>query len=232
MNTRQNNQRWGRLGLLLLTATLAMSGCILKIGALPPTSTPTETKVQSPQTDQGPTETSGTPVPVDTATPAPTDTPDIISVAIVNVDLIKVHTGPADHFPVIAEITYGEVLRILGRNVQKTWLYVLIPDDRAGWILVEEVEGNFDLDGLPVIQIEPSPTPTEAEPYGGAILAPPDLDGITPSSARNPLRSTLALAAVALLLGVVVRVFLVVAGRRQSTRPSLARFFQIIISLF
>ncbi|MFC1878430.1 SH3 domain-containing protein [Chloroflexota bacterium] len=227
-----------QFGALLFAAslftTLGLGGCVLKTGTLPASIAATATEKRSPEPHQGQVETTNTPAPVDTATPAPTDTPEIVSVAIVNVDLINVHSGPALRYPVIAEITYGEVLRILGRNAQKTWLYVLIPDDLAGWILVEEVEGNFDLDSLPVIQFEPSPTPTESEePYGGAILVPPDLDGIAPASARNPQRSALSLVAVLLLLVLVFAVYAVTANRRQPAhRTSLARLLQIIISLF
>ena len=216
--------------ILLLIMVLAMSGCVFKVGELPPTATATE----KPAPEQAGLQPSDTPRPVDTATLAPTDTPEVVSVAIVNVDLIKVYEGPAKTYPVIAEITYGEVLRILGRNMQKTWLYVLIPDDRAGWILVEEVEGNFDLDNLPVIQFEPTPTATKTgEPYGGAILVPPDLDGVSPASARNPVRSALAMVAVVLVLAWMLAVNTLTAVRKRPARAhALARLFQIIISSF
>ena len=233
MNKNRKPYKWGRMALLPIIATLLLSGCIFKIGTLPPTGTATPTIEDGPRPEQGQAVSTDTPIPVDTATPSPTDTPEVISVAIVGIELINVHSGPALRYPVIAEITYGEVLRILGRNEQKTWLYVLIPDDRAGWILVEEVEGNFDLDSLPVIRFEPTPTPTQVEePYGGAILAPPELDGIAPASARNPIRSALALAAVVLLLIVIAGIYLAALSRRQSLRPSLARLLQIVLSLF
>jgi len=235
MKMKNNNTLRRIISILLaMIAALALSGCIFNTK---PSSTPTpivETKSSSPGKAGQKTEAASALAFTDTPTPSDTPTPRVISTAVIKIDKIDVYTGPGKTYPILAQVTYGEILRILGRNEQKTWLYVLIPDNRKGWILEKDLEEELDLDALPVILPTPTATPktTEETPYGLGILVPPDLDGVTPAAARNPARKSLSMAATfILILLVFILNFRFLIQKRPAFKLSFTRILQIITSL-
>ena len=125
---------------------------------------------------------------------------------------------------------FGTTLRVIGVNPERTWFLVLLPDDRQGWVPVESLEIDFDMDILPEVPGEPVPTDDGPAPYGQGILVPPDLSGVAPAAASNPMRKGLALIAASWLALLVASAY---SLRRKPTplRPSLARLLQMIASM-
>jgi hypothetical protein len=180
-----------------------------------------------------------------TQTPAPTDFEPLITI---KVDQADVRAGPDPIFTVLIQVKLGMTLRAVGRNEANTYLLILLPDKRQGWIPVEAAEFDFDLELLPIADSPPTPTLTptptktpaprgatpgrpgpqttsDASPYGQGMLAPPELPGVAPSAPASPIRRTLgALAAAVFSLAIWW-----VSG---SVRTSLSRFVQILASLF
>ena len=183
--------------------------------------------------------------PGKTHTPAPTDFEPLITI---KVDQADVRTGPDLVFPVLIQVKLGLTLRAVGRNEANTYLLILLPDKRQGWIPIDAAEFDFDLELLPIVDSPPTPTftptPTKtpqpagatpgspgpqttsgASPYGQGMLAPPELPGVAPAAPASPMRRTLGVFAAGLFS-------LAIWWVSGSVRMHLARLAQVLTSLF
>jgi hypothetical protein len=149
-------------------------------------------------------------------------------VASVVVDQAQVRTGPGEQHPLLTTIEGPISVRVIGINSQKTWLFILLPDNRQGWIPVASVKVEFDLDLLPVVKDTPLP-PT---PYGSSMLVPPQLLGVTPASPSSPGRTALSVIAVSALALLVLGASAVHSRHERARRPTFQRLLQILTSLF
>lgn len=166
--------------------------------------------------------------PVNTNRPDSTSTPELSFIAIVIVDDVPVYSGPAETYDVIARIENRTALRVIGISPDKEWFFILLPDNRQGWIRIETVAYDFDIDLLPVVIGTATPT----APYGQGMLVPPHLLGITPGLPSTPGRSVLSLVAVLTLLVLLVSVVQRVPGRSAYQLPKmLSRAIQFLFSL-
>lgn len=69
-------------------------------------------------------------VPTPTLTPRPTATPAFD--AFVNMDGVKVYSGPGQTYPIVGELGLQEGLTIAGRNCNCAWLKITAPSE--GWV--------------------------------------------------------------------------------------------------
>lgn len=151
-------------------------------------------------------------------------TPTVAFTAKVVVDKVLVQADSGFHFPVIASIDEQISVRVLGVSHSKTWLLILLPDNQQGWIPVDAVDFDFDINVIPVIKETPHPP----KPYGAMILVPPQLSGVSPGSQNSPTRGILSLVAfsgLAILIASASNEFI----KRKS--PRRLSFLRIIYSL-
>ena len=126
--------------------------------------TPTETSPQVPFVFIGetveptatPTSTpTSTPIPIPPATPACT-------IAIVTTTGLNIRSGPSTDYPVIAGITWGDSVAVLGQSSGGAWIFVRTNDGTQGWITRSLTDFGFDC--LVVIIPAPPPPPTIPPP--------------------------------------------------------------------
>jgi hypothetical protein len=92
--------------------------------------------------------------------------------AVVNV-AANVRLGPGLSYGIVAGgAAAGTRVSLIGRNSDSSWLNVVLPDDREGWILASllTVNPNFSLASLDVIEVAP---PTVGGNGGNGGSAPP-----------------------------------------------------------
>ena len=221
-------QKWAWIGpIALAVLVVALSGCSLFKSATP-TLAPQPDETEEPGvTDQVTDTQAPASEPTDKPAAVVTFTPTIAFLATITVDQVDVHTGPGYEHPVLLTIDEPITVRVIGINPLKTWFFILLPDNRQGWIPIEALEYGFDLNLLPVIKETPTPTT-----YGENMLVPPQLLGVTPASPSSPARGALSVTAI-FALGILVlgaSGALTVRGRRRSRRW-LPRLLQTLISL-
>lgn len=116
--------------------------------AAPPTATPTAIP-------------SNTPTPTQTVTPLPSDTPispTPASSAVVNTDA-ACRQGPGDSFPGSSYLTVGEVVTIVGRNLEATWWLVQKEDGaQICWASKDVLTLSGDTLGVAIMSALPTPT--------------------------------------------------------------------------
>jgi hypothetical protein len=100
--------------------------------------------------------------------------------AVVNA-AANVRTGPGLTYGILAGgASPGTQVVLIGRNSDSTWLNIILPDDREGWIFANllTVNPNFDVASLDVIEVDP---PTTGGNGGSAppppVSAPPVASG-------------------------------------------------------
>lgn len=64
---------------------------------------------------------------------------------------LNVRTGPNVGFPVITTLPGGTGVALLGRDHTSTWLKVIIPDGRQGWVNGYYIDTNVPVASLPVL---------------------------------------------------------------------------------
>lgn len=72
------------------------------------------------------------------------------------VDNLNLLVGPGTSYAVLATLTKGQPVTVLGRSVSRDWLVVLTADDQEGWVFRPFIETESDVASLPV-----------SEAYGG-----------------------------------------------------------------
>ena len=72
--------------------------------------------------------------------------------AFVTNDPIPVYVGPDRGYQLVGRAQPGEVLALSGRNDAVTWVYVYLPDGRAGWVAANSsFLPSASLNDLPII---------------------------------------------------------------------------------
>lgn len=156
------------LGTLCLVTCLAglLGACLFNIGQ--PTAEPTATATLPPAPTTRPTFTPIPPTPTRTPTltptPAPkaTATPAAPSVSV-TADLLNVRETPSTDAKILARLTKGTVLPVVGRNVAADWLLVKLSDGRQGWVALQWVESSVPPTTLPINE-SAAPAPTRIPP--------------------------------------------------------------------
>lgn len=98
--------------------------------------------------------------------------PSAVSATITNPTL-NVRGGPGVNYAAIGTLKAGDVVQVIGRNADTTWLVIQGADVR-GWIINTaiylRITGNVAR--LPLVAIPPSPIPTNTTGGGGQPLVP------------------------------------------------------------
>ncbi len=142
---------------LLLCAAVLFFGVRNFAGFATAGAKPTATEVAVEQPTETEVATTDTPEAA-TATPAPTATIAVVTVKLN--DRLRVRAGPGTTFGVLATLDAGTTLTPLGRNQDSSWLQVQIPGgSEMGWVSAQYVTVNGDVNTLPVVNPNASPTP-------------------------------------------------------------------------
>jgi len=78
--------------------------------------------------------------------------------------VLNFRTGPGTGYSVIRQLTYGEILPIIGRLGDNTWLKLRDSGWREGWINADYVTIYGDCLNVPVVQSSATPTSTAPTP--------------------------------------------------------------------
>ncbi|NLE45483.1 MAG: SH3 domain-containing protein [Chloroflexi bacterium] len=143
------------------------------LNAAAPTPAPTATVPPATTTLPAPTTVAPSPTPVaptltPTASPAPTLTatqqpsPTAISegpLASMLSATLNVRAGPGTGHAVIATAKQGERLPVTGRNLDGSWLEVMLPEGRSGWISASLAQLNVPAGTVAAARTIPTPPP-------------------------------------------------------------------------
>jgi len=94
------------------------------------------------------------------ATPAPPSLPD----ATVNTGRLNVRENPGEGAPIMTSIPRDTPLDIIGRMADSSWVQVIIPDGRTGWVYAPLLQINITLATVPVVNVRFIPLPPTATP--------------------------------------------------------------------
>ncbi len=158
------------IGLLLLFLAAVFAGCggeesaaePLPLRTPRPTFTPTPLAPAATTAPEPPTAVPAAPAP-----PAPSG-PQVP--AVVNSDLVNVRTGPGTDQPIVATITNGQAIDLIGQNQEGDWWQVCCVDGQTGWVFYAYMTAQGATDALPVVGEAPQPAPTTPPP---PTAAPP-----------------------------------------------------------
>ncbi len=119
-----------------------------------PTNQPAQAQATIPPTAQ--------PVPpTNTPVPPPTNTPDTTPRATITQNM-NVRSGPGTGYGVAGAGEVGQTAEIIGRNADNSWVQIKYPagGEGTGWLYVELIKVDGNLDKVGVVQVAPPPTPT------------------------------------------------------------------------
>jgi hypothetical protein len=134
------------------------------------TPTPQPTEIPGRQSAPSPTRVIPSPTPTSTEeSPAASPEEDSLK-AEVTVAAGNVRSGPGLAYPVIGQVSRGDVLIVLGRNAPGDWLQIA-RDDRSGWLSGSLVKLNSDVTGLEVAEV-PAPPPASPTATPGPSQVP------------------------------------------------------------
>jgi len=144
------------LGNLLVKPSLTPTATATVTATATATATATTTATATATTTATATSTSK---PTATKTTAPSSTPE--TTVKVSGDSVNLRTGPGANFAKVRMLTSGELLILLGRLSDNTWLYVKTSDGQEGWIetTLVDLAGN-NVDYHPVKTPPPPEIPT------------------------------------------------------------------------
>jgi len=144
------------LGNLLVTPSLTPTAAATAAS----TSTPTPTQNAAPSSTPAATATAtSTSTPTPTQNAAPSSTPE--TTVRVSCDFVNLRAGPGISFTAVRQFTFGELLMLLGRVSDNTWLYVKTSDGQAGWVKTTSVDlAGTNLDYHPIEMSSYSPETT------------------------------------------------------------------------
>jgi uncharacterized protein YraI len=104
-----------------------------------------------------------TPTSTSNSTATKTTAPSSTSETTVKVSgyFVNLRTGPGSNFAAVRKLTFGELLILLGRLSDNTWLYVKTSDGQEGWINTTWVDlAGIYVYSLPVKKSPPPEIPT------------------------------------------------------------------------
>jgi eukaryotic-like serine/threonine-protein kinase len=144
---------------------------------LKPTTPPTATLTPPPTATLTPPPTL---TPTTPPTLAPTTPPTPAPAAVVNVDQLKLRSGPGQEYPIVGQYPHGTPLHVLGKIASGQWIQVRTPDERVGWIFAQFLQVNVDLATVPLAEVPPTPTkPPTPKPRP---TIPPPMDTPVPAA--------------------------------------------------
>lgn len=129
--------------------------------------------------------------------------------ATVTTGQMNVREGPGAGYLPIATVSQGEMVTLLGRNADASWVQVKLADGKTGWVSTLYITTTFRVIDLPVVN-------TTAEPYGA--IATGRLNMRTGPGVNYPISSVLTQGDVVSLL-----------GRSSDGRWALVRAFSIYV---
>lgn len=166
--------RW-ILGLILLTALLLTASGVWSTlvgrSALARSSyahTVGNLLVMPNLTPTAPATATSTSEPTATQTTATSSTPE--TTVEVSGYFVNLRTGPGSNFAKIQKLTFGELLMLLGRLSDNTWLYVKTSDGLDGWVatVLVDLAGN----NVETLLVK-TPPPTEIPTLTGSVSGEP-----------------------------------------------------------
>ncbi len=92
----------------------------------------------------------------------------ITAPAVVNTGALNVRSGPGVQFSVVDVVYQGNIVTMLGRTADATWIYIRTPNNAEGWVNIEFLTYNINPFDLPVLgTTQPAtatPTPQIVQP--------------------------------------------------------------------
>ena len=76
--------------------------------------------------------------------------------AIVNTDELNVRSGPSVQTPTTSVLMWGDVVALIGRNADGTWVQVSLADATEGWVSTAFLVVTGNMNDLPVVDAPPS----------------------------------------------------------------------------
>lgn len=110
----------------------------------------------------------------------------------VNTGALNIRSGPGVQHGVIAAVYFGDVVTLLGRNADATWLNIQTASNVRGWVNARYLTTGYPLGNLPVVDASSS-TPT---PGGPATAVPPVAPSVTPVPTLVPAPTTVPNTAI------------------------------------
>ncbi|MBN1933523.1 MAG: SH3 domain-containing protein [Anaerolineae bacterium] len=141
--------------------TTVQSETQLKVGEgiVPPEPEPAQPVGESqPEATATPTP-EPTAMPEPTATPAPTAAPVSAAQATVNSATLNLRAGPGTNYAKLGAVRQGDVLNVIGKNENGSWIKIAASNGVEAWVSVEFVTLSSPLSGVALAQIPPTPTP-------------------------------------------------------------------------
>lgn len=71
--------------------------------------------------------------------------------AVVNVSFLNVRYGPGSNFEVFTFLQWGQVVGIIGRSANSTWVQVRLPSSATGWVDSNYLLGETPITELPIV---------------------------------------------------------------------------------
>jgi hypothetical protein len=84
--------------------------------------------------------------------------------ATITASVLNVRKGPGTNYPVIGQLQQNDVVEIVGKNADGSWLQIVYPTGTIGrgWISAFYAQVSGSLASIPVVEAPPPPTPTPA----------------------------------------------------------------------
>lgn len=111
-----------------------------------------------------------------TFAPPPTAVSTNPTVTPINVN-VNVRSGDSTAYPTVGSLLVGDTANILGRSSRGSgWWYILLPNNRQGWVSPDVVLENGDLSNIPFVDpppipATPTPVPPTAAPFPDATIS-------------------------------------------------------------
>ena len=102
-----------------------------------------------------------------TATPtalASVTLPPGVPRAAITAEILNVRRGPGTNYSGIGQLQQNDVVEIVGKNADSSWLQIVYPAGTIGrgWIAASYAQVSGSLASIPVVEAPPPPTPTPA----------------------------------------------------------------------
>jgi len=95
-------------------------------------------------------------------TPVGVTLPPGVPWATITAGVLNVRKGPGTNYPVIGQLQQNDVVEIVGKNADSSWLQIVYPTGTIGrgWISVSYAQVSGSLAFIPVVETPPPPTST------------------------------------------------------------------------
>lgn len=82
--------------------------------------------------------------------------------AAITARVLNVRKGPGTNYPVIGQLQQNDVVEIVGKNADSSWLQIVYPTGTIGrgWISASYAQVRGSPASIPVVETPPPPTPT------------------------------------------------------------------------